>query len=295
VLVRITYTQKRADGQLEERQQELTVPDVRLFRIPIMLHSRYCLLHDKPKQFLEQAGECPHDHGGYFVVDGSEKVLISRQEKAFNTLYIAKKPADPLVHTYATLSSLSPETRAVKYFAIALMRETAKRQPVINVSLPFIRKPINVFILFRVMGVQSDEDIVRLIFPDLEGAESRFLADKLIPTIVDAHPILNHFTALQFVKSFTKGFSEAHIIDIIKNQLFVHIPDMPGARVNYLAECVRSVLRVAYDFDKPTDRDDIRNQRCLTSGFLIQMLFNGIFNSRIRSRFIQCLPCNRIC
>ena len=94
---------------------------------------------------------------------------------------------------------------------------------------------------------------------------------------MDAHPILNHFTALQFVKSFTKGFSEAHIIDIIKNQLFVHIPDMPGARVNYLAECVRSVLRVAYDFDKPTDRDDIRNQRCLTSGFLIQMLFNGIY------------------
>lgn len=277
IMVRITYTDRRPDGQLEERVQELTVPDIRLFRMPIMLHSRYCLLNGKPKEFLQQAGECPYDHGGYFVVDGSEKVLVSRQEKAFNTLYIAQTQRDPKVHTYATLSSLSSETRAVKYFAMAMMRETPTKQPVINVSLPFIRKPINVFILFRLMGVQADEDIVRLIFPDADGAENRFLADKLIPTIVDAHPILSHYTALQFIKTFTKGFSEVHIIDIIRNQLFVHIPDLPGARVNYLAECVRSLLRVAYGFDKPTDRDDIRNQRCLTSGFLIQMLFNGVY------------------
>ncbi len=271
--VKITFTNRAPEGGLVSTEKEISIPNVKLFSMPIMLHSRYCLLNGKPKEFLQQAGECPYDHGGYFIVGGREKVLVSRQEQAFNTLYISKKDRDPMVHTFATLSSLNPETRAVKYVAFGLMRKSE----VLNVSLPFVRKPINVFILFRAMGVQSDEEIMRLIFPDPEGAETKFLANKLVPTIVDAYPFLNTFTAIQYIKTLTKGFGEAHVLDIIRNQLFIHVPDTPGARLNYLADCVRNILRVAHEFAKPTDRDDIRNQRCLTSGFLIQMLFNGIY------------------
>jgi DNA-directed RNA polymerase II subunit RPB2 len=272
--VKITFTSRAPEGGLLSTEKEINIPNVKLMNIPVMLHSRYCLLNGKPKEFLQQAGECPYDHGGYFVVGGREKVLITRQEQAFNTLYISKKDRDPIVHTFATLSSLNPDTRAVKYVAFGFMRKSE----VLNVSLPFVRKPINVFILFRAMGVQSDEEIMRLIFPDPASAESKFLADKLIPTIVDAHPFLNTFTAIQYIKTLTKGFGEAHVLDVIRNQLFIHVPDTPGARLNYLADCVRNILKVAYEFAKPTDRDDIRNQRCLTSGFLIQMLFNGIYS-----------------
>lgn len=272
--VRLTFSEKSADGQvLSGEPVEITIPNVSLFRIPIMLHSRYCLLHNKPKDFLRQAGECPYDQGGYFIVDGSEKVLVTKQEQAFNTLYISKKPADPKVMTFASVTSLSPETRAVKYVAFGHMR----RSEVLNISLPYVRKPVNVFILFRAMGIQSDEAIMNLIFPDKSSADFQFLADKLVPTIVDAHPFLNSYSCIQYIKTLTKGFSEVHVLDIIKNQLFIHVPDTPGARLNYLAECVRSILRVSYDFEKSTDRDDIRNQRCLTSGFSIQMLFNGIY------------------
>jgi DNA-directed RNA polymerase II subunit RPB2 len=272
--VRLTFSERAADGQIISGEPvEITIPNVNLFRIPIMLHSRYCLLHGKPKDFLRQAGECPYDQGGYFIVDGSEKVLISKQEQAFNTLYISKKNNDPKLITFASVTSLSPETRAVKYVAFGHMRKSE----VLNISLPYVRKPINVFILFRAMGVQSDEAIMNLIFPDRASADYQFLADKLVPTIVDAHPFLNSYSCIQYIKTLTKGFSEVHVLDIIKNQLFIHVPDTPGARLNYLADCVRSILRVSYDFDKSTDRDDVRNQRCLTSGFSIQMLFNGIY------------------
>jgi hypothetical protein len=53
-----------------------------LFSIPIMLHSRYCILHNKPKEFLKEAGECPYDNGGYFIVDGAEKVYYKHQVTA---------------------------------------------------------------------------------------------------------------------------------------------------------------------------------------------------------------------
>lgn len=273
ILVKITFSERKDDNSIESRERDIEIPNVRLFKMPVMLHSRYCLLNGKPKEFLRQAGECPHDQGGYFVVGGSEKIIVSRQEQAFNTLYISKKDRDPLLMTFASIASLNPETRGTKYCAFAHMRKTN----VIMASLPYIRKPINVFVLFRALGIQSDEAIMNLIFPDRKAAEYQFLADKLLPTMVDAHPFTNTFTAINYMRTITKGFSEEHIIDILRNQLFIHVPDAPGARVAYLAQCVRDILRVSFGFDKPTDRDDIRNQRCLTSGFLIQMLFSGIY------------------
>ncbi len=275
MLVRITYIEKLETGELTEPQErEITFQKVPLFKIPIMLHSRFCHLNGKPKQFLHEAGECPYDAGGYFIIDGSEKVLVTRQEPAFNTLYISKKPADPKISIYASVSSLSPETRIVKRVAFAIKRSNGA----IYATVPFVRKPVNVFVLFRAMGIQSDEAIMRLIFPDPNSAEARFLEDKLIPTITDAYPFLTTTMAIQYMKSVTKGFTEFTILDVLKNQLFIHVADTPGSRANYLAECVRNILRVEHGFDDETSRDDIRNQRCLVSGFSIQMLFNGIYS-----------------
>jgi DNA-directed RNA polymerase II subunit RPB2 len=275
ILVRITYIEKLETGELTEPQErEISFQKVPLFKIPIMLHSSYCHLNGKPKQFLQEAGECPYDAGGYFIIDGSEKVLVTRQEPAFNTLYISKKQADPKISIYASVSSLSPETRIVKRVAFAIKRSNGA----MYATIPFVRKPVNVFLLFRAMGIQSDEAIMRLIFPDPNSAEAKFLEDKLIPTITDAYPFLTTTMAIQYMKSVTKGFTEFTIMDVLKNQLFIHVSDTPGARANYLAECVRNILRVEHGFDNETSRDDIRNQRCLVSGFSIQMLFNGIYS-----------------
>ena len=43
-----------------------TIEKFELFKIPIMLHSRYCVLHGKPREFLTEAGECHYDNGGYW-------------------------------------------------------------------------------------------------------------------------------------------------------------------------------------------------------------------------------------
>jgi DNA-directed RNA polymerase II subunit RPB2 len=45
-------------------------------KVPIMLRSAYCVLANLSDSELEQVGECPYDQGGYFVINGSEKVLL---------------------------------------------------------------------------------------------------------------------------------------------------------------------------------------------------------------------------
>lgn len=244
-----------------------------LCKIPIMLHSRYCVLHSKPQAFLREAGECVYDYGGYFIIEGSEKVLITHQEQAFNTLYVTPQERDPKLSLYATISCLNATTRQVKRVAFGLGR----REGTLSVSLPFVRKPVPVFLLFRAMGIQADEDIVRLILPNPDAAETKILEPLLHESILDSFPFLDTFSAVQYIKTMTKGFSEAHVLDILHNQTFIHVEDRPGARIAFLAECVRKILRVAAGIDPKTDRDDTRNQRCLTSGVLTRMLFQGVY------------------
>jgi len=54
-------------------------------KIPIMLRSTYCLLNGLTDRDLTELNECPLDPGGYFVINGSEKVLIAQEKMATNT------------------------------------------------------------------------------------------------------------------------------------------------------------------------------------------------------------------
>jgi DNA-directed RNA polymerase II subunit RPB2 len=282
IFVKIIYTPSIGGESVTFTE---TFTNWQLFKIPIMLHSRYCLLHNKPREFLREAGECPYDNGGYFVVDGAEKVLVTRQEQAFNTLYVTPQN-DPKVAVFASISCLSATTRQVKRIAFALIREVDKEQgsayATIQVSLPFVRRPIPLFVLFRALGFQSDEEILKLIFPNFQDSEAKLLLPKLHASILDAFPFMNSYTAVEYIKTLTKGFSIAHVLDIIKNQLFIHIPNDTSSQALFLGDCVRKILRVNEGYDSKTDRDDTRNQRCLTSGFLIQELFNNAYKSWIK-------------
>jgi len=284
IVVRITYTSPNLGGGGLIMREEILDPSDKarfgylakypVFKMPIMLHSRYCILNAKPQAFLREAGECQYDNGGYFIVDGSERVLITHQQQAFNTLYISQQPRDPKVAMFSSITCLNPATRTIKRVAFTLNR----LENTLHVTIPFVRRPLPIFLLFRALGVQSDEDILRLILPDPEDAETKILQPMLHESILEAYPFYDSFSAIQYIKVLTKGFSEAHVLDILYNQLFIHVENRPKARAVFLAECIRRILRVKAGIDPPTDRDDIRNQRCLTSGVLTRMMFQGVYD-----------------
>jgi DNA-directed RNA polymerase II subunit RPB2 len=286
ITIRIPPSEEFPTG---EKVSTINLSKMMLCNFPLMLHSSYCMLHGKPAALLKEMGECPQDQGGYFIIDGSEKVLITRQEGAFNTLWITKQNDDPNVEYYCSIQSLNPVSRDVKRVTFYWTREATRmpqgfgpkepiyRPSVLEVAIPFVLKPLPIFVLFRALGYQSDGEIIRLIFPDASAPETKLLADLLIPSINAAAPFLDTYSAIQYIKSLTKGFSVYHVLDIIHNQLFTHVIDKPGARAHFLAECVRKILRVVKKLDEPPSRDDCRYQRLLTSGFLCQMLFQNMY------------------
>lgn len=56
-----------------------------------MLRSRFCVLHDSSEKDLMNLGECPYDQGGYFIINGSEKVLIAQERMSSNQVYVFQK------------------------------------------------------------------------------------------------------------------------------------------------------------------------------------------------------------
>lgn len=71
-----------------EEEQETVYGKVFVGKIPIMLRSSYCMLSNMNDRDLTELSEDPLDPGGYFVINGSEKVLIAQEKMATNTVYV---------------------------------------------------------------------------------------------------------------------------------------------------------------------------------------------------------------
>jgi len=265
ILIRVTFTRKEGEQFISEVKTAPIVKGFPLFRLPILLRSRLCATAAADPITLHEMGECYNDYGGYFVIGGAEKVLITREEQAFNSLYVTKMPEGNDNLAYASVVSLHPETKQTRRVALFILKTGE-----IRVAIPMVRGAFPIFILFRALGIETDEEIVRFIYPEHSSLE-----ENLVPSIHDAYPILNRFLAIKYIMSLTKGSTEANVLDILQNLLLPHVPDEPQARGLYLAEMAREALAAAAELRPNTNRDDMRNQRFLTTGTLVRELFNG--------------------
>ena len=83
----IAETYKYVD---DEKKLEKTneYKNIILGKLPIMIGSKYCILNEISSNTRSEMGECINDEGGYFIVKGSEKVIIPQEAKCPNKIYI---------------------------------------------------------------------------------------------------------------------------------------------------------------------------------------------------------------
>ena len=270
----ITRTEKHGDSY-DSIEKVIPLKNFSLLRLPILLRSKLCSLGEQSTdEAMMQKGESPHEHGGYFIVDGAEKLLVTRQEQAFNSMYVARKsPTDLEVSVYASVVSQHPETKMNRRASVFLMRENS----VFSVSIPSVRGYVPLFVVFRALGVESDNDIVRMIFPDAMSEFTKLYEDILIPSIEDAWPITTQAMAIHFIATLTHQGTVASVLDIMRNHFFSHVPNRPMARAFFLGDMVQKIIKVNAKISANTDRDDIRNQRLLTTGTLLRDLFSAVW------------------
>ena len=182
----------------------LTLDKIFLGRFPIMMMSDLCILRGLSPSVRFEMGECRNDRGGYFIIDGKEKCIVSQEKFANNMLYVTDKVNDLYSHAAQIRSVSEDASKPVRTLAIRIVSPTTtltNNQIVVNV--PNVKKPVPLFILMRALGIESDKAIIEHCLLDLEKYESYI--DLFIPSVHDAGKIFNQDVALKYIATFTKG------------------------------------------------------------------------------------------
>ena len=252
---------------------EKTFPSVNIGKIPIMIQSNICVLNNATPQMKQEMGECPYDQGGYFIIDGQERVIVSHERKAENKLYIIESSND--LYSYSAQIKSVPEN-TFKYARTTVVNINSSTD-VITVRLPMMHTQIPLFVLFRLLGVESDKDILHLILYDLDSKKSRLFMEHLRPSLENNGDIYDKISAMKYMMNLNYGGTMSHLMDIISTDLFPHVGDSYNSKKYFLGYVVHKLLEVKLGIRKPTDRDSFMYKRVDLSGFLIASLFRERF------------------
>ena len=267
-------------------EKTITLSQIFLGMFPIMLKSNLCILNKLNGEVCYQMGECRNDPGGYFIVDGKEKVILTQEKFADNTLYIKDKVNELYSHS-AEIRSVSEDTskptRTLSVRIVAPQPTLENKHIVVNI--PNVRKPMPLFIVMRALGVISDKDIVTTCLLDIE--ENSDMLDLLRPSVHDAGSVFTQEVALKYIATQTKGKTIGHAIDILSNFLFPHIGELNfKQKALYLGYIVKRLLNVFSKKEPPTDRDSYTYKRLETPGILISQLFKEYYNLQLKNIYL---------
>ena len=254
-----------------------TIERVYLGRFPVMLNSYLCILNGLDRLVKFNLGECRNDLGGYFIIDGKEKAIVSQEKFADNMLYVRDKYNELYSHSAEIRSVSEDASKPIRTMAVRIVAPSARytnRQIVVNV--PNVRKPVPLFILMRALGVESDKKIISYCLLDLE--KNAEYIDLFAPSVHDAGKIFNQITALKYIATFTKGKSIPQVLYILMDFFLPHIGETNfREKAFFLGHMVFEVLKVYKNAKKATDRDSFNFKRVELPGTLIRDLFKEYY------------------
>lgn len=262
----------------ERRTESRTYTNIYLGRFPIMLQSDLCILKSLNKEVRFHMGECRNDYGGYFIIDGLEKVIVSQETFADNMMYTrVNKPDNEFSHSCEVRSVSEDASKPMRTTSVKIVAESSKfSNKQIVVSVPNVKKPVPLFILMRALGITSDKDIIKTCILDLEM--NKRMIDLFIPSIHDANRIFNQETALKYIASFTKSSTVSGTMEILSNYFIPHIGELNFLeKAYYIGYMTCRLLKVYLKEEAPTDRDSFRFKRVELSGSLIYDLFREYY------------------
>jgi DNA-directed RNA polymerase II subunit RPB2 len=272
----------------DTKYDTLELQKIFLGKFPIMINSDFCILKTMNKDLRYQIGECKNDMGGYFIVDGKEKLLIPQEKFADNMLYVRENNQDSDYSHSAIIRMVSEDSskpvRTMKMHVVRPSEVTSNNQIVVEV--PNVKSPIPFFILMRALGFISDKSIIEATLLDIEKNED--LVDVFIPSIHDASVSFSQTTSLQYIALLTKGKTTTHAMEILINYLLPQIGEMNFKQKGYfLGNMCMELIKVWKKQAKPTDRDSFQFKRIDLTGALIHDLFVEYYTLQQKEIFLN--------
>lgn len=290
----------------EDIKKSIFYDKISLGKIPIMLHSDFCFLKNMPSKVLKDMGECEYEKGGYFIIDGKEKVLISQEKvNANNRLYLKKISIND-IKDYKNVSNEEIETKIseedlekLKFTHQILINSVDEnsysypyelKMKIMNsknilVNIPFInqgQKYIPICVLFRALGIESDKDIINYIFL---GSENEEMLELFKYSIYDTGPIYSQELALNYITSFLKDINQSieSCYNVLHKYLLPHLNDTKLIRNEYVIKAyflglmVNKLLKFYLNKIPKTEEDSFISKRISLPGSELAVLFRDYY------------------
>jgi len=260
---------------IDGREQE---PELVLIGdLPVMIKSKLCILSQLTDEELIEYGEDPHDPGGYFLINGSERVVVAMEDLAPNRVLvdIDKRGTKPVYQAKIFSTTVGFRAR---------IQLRMKSDGGILVSIPGVPTEAPFVILMRALGIESDKDIAETVSsnPIVQNElEASFEKSAGFDTVKDAIMYIGNRVAHGQVEEYRNQKARS----MIDRNFLPHIGRTEENRLEkalFLGEMASRVIELKLGIRKTDDKDHFKNKRLKLAGPLLADLFRIAFRNLCR-------------
>ncbi|TLD25016.1 hypothetical protein PspLS_05716 [Pyricularia sp. CBS 133598] len=256
--------------------------NVTLGRMPIMLKSSNCWLSGANNAEMEDMNECPLDPGGYFIINGTEKVILIQEQLSKNRVIVEADEKNNVIS--ASVTSSTHERKSKTYVTLKKERITLAHNTLVE--------PIPIAIILKALGGLPDHEIIQLV----AGEDARYQDDFAVNFDDAARAgVFTQQQSLEYIGSRVKMGSNRFKspggqaprrnnaeegLEALANMIIGHVPILDldfYPKACYVAMMVRRVLMAAHDHKLVDDRDFVGNKRLELAGQMLSLLFEDLF------------------
>jgi len=235
-------------------------------KVPIMLRSKYCHLHGLSREELVKRGEDATDPGGDFIINGTEKVIVTVEDLAGNNFIVEDDASGPSGRYFASKGSYKiPHTFERKKDGIYYLSFTRVK------TMPIV-------IILKALGLVKDEDIMKAISTDKNYEE-------VILNLFEFVEIKTQDDAIDYIAKRI-GVAQPREIrmertkELLNKYLLPNVGMEPVAmrsKALNLCKMLKKFIDVSTGARPSDDKDHYMNKRLRLSGDLLIDLFRVNF------------------
>ena len=266
-----------AENHTETKTKKLK--DIYIGKLPVMVGSKACILTIIPNENINS--ECRYDMGGYFIVNGNEKVLIN-QDRIKENYVLVFKPANNIEIIHTEIRSMNEALYLpTNTISLTMSKKSNHMGRVIRVNTSFLKCEIPVFIMFRALGILSDYDIINHIIFDINNKNNEDIIQELRACCDDSSSVYSKEDAIEYIlKNVTGNLRNTKTIETIRNVIDTDfIPHVTGnnKKALYLGHMIKKAISIYLGYEKYDNRDSYINKRIDSPGILMSNLFRQCY------------------
>lgn len=250
--------------------------------VPVMAKSNACILHNFSAQKLIEHGEDSQDPGGYFIINGSERVAVGLEDLSYNKIIVDKE-----------LVGGNTVFKAKVYSSIvgyrAKLEMIMKNDGLIVARIPGSPVDIPVITLMRALGLESDREIasvVSLVDSIQDELEGSFEKSGDISTLKDAIVYISKRIAPGMLEEFQIKRAETLLDWGLLPHLGKHAENRKE-KAQFLGEATCKLLELKLGWITPDDKDHYGNKVIKFAGQMLADLFRTAFRNLVRDMKYQ--------